>query len=333
MAQGLRRAARAAGNFALVLGPLLAFRWLYFGALVPNTMFAKASMVAELRAAPTLKAAYDQFMHSEGVGSVWAFFDAPGLAVWAFPAGLLLLRGARFRLMVLAGLCAFASLVDVLDRGDWMPFQRLVLPTFPLVAIGIGAGLRSVLFHPGQRLGRTALGSAAVTIAVAYVTASRIWPVDWQFEPAEPYRVSMGRALASVRRDTDVLATDMAGVIPYYSGIRTIDMLGLCDRYLATRGRALGTMGKMDTAYVVSKHPTFYQMNFPSGIHDIFNDPAFAADRGAYFVVDTPFVRTAKWRDKKILLVRKDRPDVEAVARAMGGELVDLRSMISGGRI
>jgi hypothetical protein len=46
----------------------------------------------------------------------------------------------------------------------------------------------------------------------------------------------MGEQLRENVRDDDVLATDMAGILPYYARVRTIDTFGLCDRYIAKHG-------------------------------------------------------------------------------------------------
>jgi hypothetical protein len=96
----------------------------------------------------------------------------------------------------------------------------------------------------------------------------------------EEYRFWLAKKLATVARDDDLLATDMAGVVPYYSGMRTIDMNGLCDRDIALHGKPLGAMGKLDRPSVIRRRPTFFQPNFVGEMRALYDDPSFATMRG-----------------------------------------------------
>ena len=66
----------------------------------------------------------------------------------------------------------------------------------------------------------------------------------------------MGRYLGD-RYQGKLLASDAAGKIPYYSGLRTIDMLGLNDRHIARIQPTFFEVGhnKYDPDYVLSLCP------------------------------------------------------------------------------
>jgi hypothetical protein len=80
-----------------------------------------------------------------------------------------------------------------------------------------------------------------------------------------------------------VLATNTAGSVPYYSRLRTIDMLGLNDAHIAHRevdDLGAGWVGheKRDGAYVLSRRPDYVM--FASSLGSI--QPAFPSDRELY---------------------------------------------------
>ncbi|MDP2953181.1 MAG: hypothetical protein Q8O76_07695, partial [Chloroflexota bacterium] len=59
---------------------------------------------------------------------------------------------------------------------------------------------------------------------------------------------------------SNILAAPEVGAIPYYSGWKTIDLLGLNDEWLARHGVArinyLGRIQYVDTEYVLGRKPT-----------------------------------------------------------------------------
>jgi arabinofuranosyltransferase len=320
-APALVRAAKRAGWFLLVYAPLLAFRLAYFHALTPNTVRAKANLVHTLLHASRAEA-FSLVVHGKGALAVEAFLGGIGAAAFLLPAGLLL-RRTHFATLVLLALSAGAAVVDVLDEGDWMPLSRLLTPAIGPLAVCMAFGLRGLLFHPEQRIGGSQWASVAIAITVFAATAKSAWTTEAFAPKFATYRAAMGKTLASLRRDDDLMVTDTAGMIPFYSKIRTVDLIGLCDAYIAEHGTPLGTMGKYDYDYVIRKRPTFYQFGFLEAAKLVYTNPIFREQGDEYWVVETPFFRREAANDKSILLVRKDRPGVEALAESMGGTLVD----------
>ncbi len=115
-----RRGLATAGIFGLCVAAMEAFRWLTYGALLPNTFHAKA---------PDLSAGLDY------VGGFWLV----GLGMLGPLAVLPALRSAWARALLLAALVMLAG--AAWSGGDWMPgFRRCSLALLVLAGLS-GAGL------------------------------------------------------------------------------------------------------------------------------------------------------------------------------------------------
>jgi arabinofuranosyltransferase len=326
-----RRAAVSAGWFALVYLPVLAFRGVYFHTLVPNTITAKANIFAVLKGKSLSDIA--KFVANGAGGHHFSDYAAMlGVGAYLVPLGFLR-RSLRYPTLVVLATAVGAWVVDALDDGDWMPGWRLLTPAVAPLAIAIAFGIGALAFRPDQRVLRTHAPSVLVVLLVFGGAASRLYPGTWDVSPTDAYIYWLGRTLRPLSREDDLLATDMGGIVPYFSGMRTIDMNGLCDRTIALHGKPLGAMGKIDRAYVIGRRPTFFQPNFASEMRAIYDDPAFAPMRGDYFAVVTArYRKDVHVRDRKILAVRKDRPGVSELAASMGAELVDLGQQLKAER-
>ena len=138
------------------------------------------------------------------------------------------------------------------------------------------------------------------------------------------YLTPIGKNLGAVMQPTDTLATDMIGIVGYYSRMRMIDIMGLCDRHIAHYGARFPAMGKTDHEYVASRRPTFYMFHGVGHMRHHYNDvETFASQRQDYLVIMTPHAKRARDPGHRILTVRKDRPDLERVRQVFEAELVD----------
>jgi hypothetical protein len=71
--------------------------------------------------------------------------------------------------------------------------------------------------------------------------------------------IELGKYLEPSSNDS-LLAIDAAGKVPFFSGLRTLDMLGLNDRHIGKMTNVTsGAPGheKFDPDYVLSRRPTF----------------------------------------------------------------------------
>jgi hypothetical protein len=130
--------------------------------------------------------------------------------------------------------------------GDFMEF-RLLVPLLPL-GFALGAfAVRAATYSPRWRA-----AVVAWVLAGSLHHALRFDGLEWIESvpglaahldaPGENW-IGIGRALGALCPGQDVgLATTAAGAIPYYSGLRALDMHGLTDREVARRGllRPLG---------------------------------------------------------------------------------------------
>ncbi|MEZ4320461.1 MAG: hypothetical protein R3F61_23475 [Myxococcota bacterium] len=208
-----RTAGWAALGPAVVWGAQQAFRLAYYGDWVSNTARVKVSF--------TLGRAVN--------GATWVgkgLWDHAPLGVAALVALLVLRRRVLDALVAALVWCAFCAYVG----GDIFAGYRLMLPALPLLALMV-ADLGS---HLSARL---------VPVLTALGLGLYVWNVDIDFSTRVPTEddhwvlrtVGPAEALRGAFAKHDpLLAVDAAGALPYYTRFRSVDMLGLTDRFLAT---------------------------------------------------------------------------------------------------
>ena len=219
--------------FIALVGPWLIWKLTFYGRLLPNTFYAKSPDLISLLRGVYYLAAF--------VGAYLLFLLFP----WAMQAGRRLLRLQEPKLLVLSAMTALWFAYVLVFGGDFMQFRMLV-PVMPFLFILIAWVLCSVVRSRGLRaglVGAILVGSAlcglvhgrgvfnrgteSVRRLAEHVTQA---PENWAGIGSV-----LGRAFG---RDSSVLiAATTAGAIPYYSGLRTIDMLGLNDPWVARHGR------------------------------------------------------------------------------------------------
>jgi len=118
----------------------------------------------------------------------------------------------------------------------------------------------------------------------------------------------------------------MAGILPYYWGAQTLDIYGLCDPHIAEHGKVMPLgIGRFDPSYLVAQQPTFYAFEFSFLAADFYQLPVFAPHRAEYYMLQYPYGYLGSTAfEPPVLLVRKDRPEVERVAQALGARLVEV---------
>lgn len=232
-----RRVALALAAFvlpaAVVVGPWLAWKWSFYGSLVPNTFFAKSA------ANPIVPFLY-------GVGYLLCFFAS--YAAFVFIGRF---RRQRRTFFAIPGMSQLFWVVPVwflyvcVVGADFMEF-RFMVPVLPVLALLAGAlvdPIRSTwrqVFLVGTLLAFSAAHAVAPTILPYPVLTFREishWPSSsptaWQ---------AMGELLHEQFPGgpdvpgQPVIAVAPLGVIGYFSDLPTIDMLGLTDATTAREG-------------------------------------------------------------------------------------------------
>ena len=263
-----RRALRSMlAIFVAVFAPYFAWRWHHFGYPLPNTYYAKAS--------------FSTALSQNGLAQVEAYFTSH--AFWLVPvavAFLVLRQGWRrpWRL----GACVVGAAVanTIFVGGDVFPFYRFLLPAIPAGVILIVAGCAALAEERGPKwkrgLGVGVLLFVVLTFVVSLVprrTFTAGNPISEHARATGLRRLSDDYELVGdwLRRsfpEGTTIAVNAAGIVPYVSGLRTIDMLGLNDAHIAHLPVRLGTgnLGheKHDAAYVLSRAPDVILLGLPT---------------------------------------------------------------------
>ncbi len=221
-----KRCARAAVFAALPFTAFLlqlGFRLAYHGDFVPNTAHVKAGFDAS-----ALPAGLDYVMNALRAHCGIAIVAAVGLLL----GGLHRATRPKVLLLALPLVAWFAYLVAI--GGDHFPGRRLLHATVaPLALLALGA-------MPSPP--RTWLQVVAASILVALFGAlgverarndaqttelrGEVW--EWRGKVTGEM---LQRAFGEQR---PLLAVDAAGAVPFYSRLPSLDLLGLCDRTIAT---------------------------------------------------------------------------------------------------
>ncbi len=221
-----RHLRRHLANALVVLGVVaihFAWRWHYYGELLPNTYYAKVTggagqLATGLRYLREFSLAFPLFAAS-----------------LAFPLALLS-RSLRARLaepalalVIYVTLAAYVLYVVVIG-ADFMPYFRFFVPVLPLCAV-LAAGLLRCIQRPAH--GPVVLALFALQAGASLATE-------------QPYRAFVAHRTALVgervgawlgeRLAPDAwIAVNTAGSLPYVSRLPTLDMLGLTDAQIAHR--------------------------------------------------------------------------------------------------
>lgn len=244
---------------ALTLGAQHAFRYVYYGAWVPNTAVAKVSFNAE-----RWERGWQYVL--DGYQPLWPFlvFTAALLALSARSLSWRRVAPALSLLMIWSGYLAAVG-------GDIFPGWRQLLLALPAVYWVAAEAAQALWQHSGQQ--RVVVGIAAVAAASsAYLTQTRDETNRLgKTERWEWAGYSVGPMLAQgFEGRQPLLAVDAAGALPYWTRFPSLDMLGLNDSYIAHHppknfghggiGHELG-----DGNYVLEQEPDIIAFNNASG--------------------------------------------------------------------
>lgn len=240
--QEIRQALTALGVFAAQL----AFRLAYHGDWIANSARAKMLPLAFTLGPGLLDLA--RFVLLGGAGGLLLLLAIGGTR----------LSGTRARLLFLL---LFAPALAV-SGGDSFPLWRFYVPLAPVLFLTAAEGLERLLARkplPG-RTAALARGLAAATVLAALLAPwsgflpalqrESFWVRHWE---------GLGRRLAERLPADTTIALCPVGALPYRSGFRTIDMLGLNEPAIARtkpdRSYYYPGHQRHDGPYVLSRRP------------------------------------------------------------------------------
>ncbi len=219
---------------------ILWFQHAYFGDFLPNTYYQKVAGVS----------ASERIRNGLLVFNQYATRDTLMLALFSL-AGVIFYKGLHNRnILLLAGLFIIQCLYSIWVGGDYAEVEvdaanrfitqgmPALIILFSLVADRVISDLVAARRPDIQTRPALQAGIAgSVAIAALLVISGTPW-VNWVIDnapllKADVRRVKLGLAIAEFTSPQAVIAVHAAGQIPYYSGRKTIDLLGLNDPVIA----------------------------------------------------------------------------------------------------
>ncbi|QIN80184.1 hypothetical protein GBA65_18540 [Rubrobacter marinus] len=225
------------GPLALFVAGHQAFRWAYYGELLPNTYTLKVSGV------PLLERI------SNGASFTVPFLEETWVLLALAGAALLLDR--RRGPLLLAGVFGVTLLYQVWTGGDAWNLWRIFSPAMPLVLVlGVRAILRAVSAASDAPAYRELSGRSralrllpglvsvlAVLAVLAFVNLRFAPEITMQRQSEEEYlnerRMSVALALREFTTPDATVGLFGVGTIPYYTGGPGLDFLGKMDPRVA----------------------------------------------------------------------------------------------------
>lgn len=293
--------------FAFLFGPYLAWRWAYYGYLLPNTVYVKAW---GLHPRAFLEGTYYLYQLATLHGGLAFALGLPA-AVFLLPSG-----GTARRLALWAG--AYLLLVWV-GGGDWMPLGRLGVHVLPLAGALAVAGAARLAALGGARGSRWATGIlAGVAALFALQTADLRFVQGVGAGPCVPPPSGQARYLQGHVRPGEVVALTDAGHIAYFLPLdtRVVDMVGLTDVHIAhlpvqfpgglfARGNGFG---RWDVDYVLAQEPAWVQVNILEG------DPRGGTARTNWTGTDR-LLADPRFQEAYAYVVEPEDPEVRGLFR------------------
>lgn len=246
---------RFSASFGFLFGAYFIWRYLYYGHLLPNTYYAK---VAGSGGAVEMLSRGARYLVDSlhGLNILWITLATLGIAtlVWI----VLLARRRAFDVhdgLVPLLASSYTYFLYITWVGGDVFNERFVIHVLPMILVGGSVVTRRVFNRLGDRVGGLSASAAALVFFAGTAHATPTFPASTHLLGW----VQLGRYLANEPGAT--LATDAAGALKFYSGLRTIDILGLNDVHIAHRKVPLGAgvagHEKQDNSYVLDKRPTY----------------------------------------------------------------------------
>jgi hypothetical protein len=240
---------------SLIYAPYFFWRYSYYGFLFPNTFYAKTG------------GGTDQIFR----GLLYAadFLKRPGGMVCLLAFASLFLGRRRWIVLPLLTCLVWAGYVVAIG-GDGLAMYRFAVPVLPVCCMLASEGL--LLVFERIKAGRPsaevrALRAVAVGVCLLLILSRSLGSPERDFVLEDRIRVrgnwvAIGQWLGLYARPGESVAVTAAGAVPYYSGLYTIDMLGITDRHIAhismdRMGGGIAGHEKHDMEYVLSRKPTY----------------------------------------------------------------------------
>ena len=261
-----------AGAVTLVVFPYQLWQLLYYGDIIPNTFYAKATGISSNRLEPGFN-----YLFSYALEPPFLPLLALGGVVYALVTRTFSRAHAYLALLVFVYLSYVVTV-----GGDHMQAFRFMLPVIPLMSF-----LAALALQPFFSARSDLIVAGSLLILVAVVGTQGVKPAlsPIREDPASFVGTMVGKYIARSWPEQSLVALNTAGSTPYYATRnRYIDMLGLNDAHIAHRDvgepllawQTVPGHAKGDGDYVLSREPDFIIVGPAQGI-DI-SRPWFLSD-------------------------------------------------------
>ncbi len=222
--------------FTVIFLPYLIWKVVYYGSILPNAFYVKVRGLSGL---------------AWGLYYLYLFtiyyMLLPYVAALIWRGGRLWRDNRQAGIMALFTLTWAAYVVQV--GGDFMEFRFLV-PVLPFLMIGIVCVLKGNIAD--RKLVTALVAALFLGTFNNMFTFGRMF-YSYGIETSESLRdhitapgenwMMIGKRLGELFEGTDVtVAVGAAGVIPYYSGLKSVDFIGLTDKVIPRIGEPFSTM-------------------------------------------------------------------------------------------
>ena len=241
-------------GFLILYGLYFLWRYNYYGYLLPNTFYAKAS----------------GFLWGR-LQRGWNILQSLLVEWWLTPILILSLfslfsiRNNRIWLLFIAMVLATYGYFIYIG-GDFIVWfgPRFLMPALPFLLLLSTEGLVNVSWVrwlPIQYRNWLQLGLSALLLTISFYLSWPGRPFEASFFTVQMQGWSeLGHWISAHTNPDTSIATDAAGTIPFYSGRYTIDMFGLTDTHIAhidysQQGLGVVAHEKFDPEYILDRRP------------------------------------------------------------------------------
>jgi arabinofuranosyltransferase len=234
----------------LLAGGWFAWHYLYYGALLPNTYYAKTDVDLMTRLARGADSGLKLWNLSGGV--LMAGVVVLGLLFFAADA-----EWWALLLAVIAARVAF----HLYSGGSVIGYLRFLTPAIPPLAALAAVSIAGIWQKRRQVSLLAPVPAAALLGTLLVIQTGLPNVVRWynisvqQMAGLTQGHIALGKHLAEIAPPGASMAIQDAGAVPYYSGLPTIDIVGLNDAHIAHLPGDL--YQKTDVPYVLAHKPTY----------------------------------------------------------------------------
>lgn len=259
----------------------MAWRYSYYGYLLPNTFYAKTGSSWEY--------------YQAGLDYFWGFVKSYGGYGALVALTLLTLRNKErfYENLYLLMIFFIFSVYVIFVGGDVLRPNRFFIPVLPVFYILVQEGLSQLItiIDRKKTLAYGAILGLAFTFAFSYYTYKNEYEQIKRYSELEKGLVEKMRIAGEWLKNKQILtgrplvtAATTIGAISYYSEVTLIDMLGLTDKEIAHNPKPIPEISSKEVGwrernynveYVLSRKPDY--IYFSTGIK-----PSAYAERGLF---------------------------------------------------